>query len=81
MAQAADTRFNMAAKLGQQIARVVTDALEARDRAEMRVINGVLSLVESPRRHRTRAATPRRKARNRRVAGRSRAVKRHKRSR
>jgi hypothetical protein len=38
----------MATKLGNRISRAVTNAIQARDRAEMRAMDAVLSLVESP---------------------------------
>jgi len=40
----------MATKIGKQIVRAVTNALRERDRVEMRAVDAVLSLVESPRR-------------------------------
>jgi len=55
----------MAPKLGQRIVRAVNDALLARDRAEIRVADALLSLIEPPRRRRAkirrRRATKRRR--------------------
>jgi hypothetical protein len=45
----------MATKIGKRITRAVTKALLERDRAEMRAVDALLSLVESPRRKRRRA--------------------------
>lgn len=39
----------MAATIGTRIARAVAKGLQQRDRAEMRAVNTVLSLIESPR--------------------------------
>jgi hypothetical protein len=41
----------MATKIGKQIVRAVTNALCERDRVEMRAMDAVLSLVESPHRN------------------------------
>ena len=54
----------MATKLTKRISRAVTNALEARDRAEMRAMDALLSLVESPRqKSRPRRARPKKKSR------------------
>ncbi len=44
----------MAATLGRQIGKAVANVLHARDRAEMRAVDALLSLVEAPRRKRAR---------------------------
>ncbi len=48
----------MAPRLGRRLVRVVKDALLERDRAEMRAVNALLTVIEPPR-HR-RAKTRRR---------------------
>jgi hypothetical protein len=65
----------MAATLGKRISRAVTNALRARDRAEMRAIDALLSLVESPRKNSKRPKTQSQKrprARAHRIAPRGR---------
>ena len=47
----------MATKIGKQIVRAVTNALRERDRVEMRAMDAVLSLVEPPRRAKSRRRT------------------------
>jgi hypothetical protein len=54
----------MAPKLAKRIVRAVNDALLKRDRAEMRAVEALLTVIESPRRRRTQ--TRRRTARRRR---------------
>ena len=49
----------MATKMGKQIVRAVTNALRERDRVEMRAMDAILSLVESPRRKGRRAGASR----------------------
>jgi len=44
----------MVPKLGKRIVRAVNDTLLERDRAEMRAVDALLSVIESPRRHRTK---------------------------
>jgi hypothetical protein len=56
----------MATKIGKKIARTITDALLARDRAEMRAMGALLSLLESPRRRSRRPKSSRLNTRNRR---------------
>ena len=63
-------RIGMALKIGTRIARAVTNAIRARDRAEVRAIDTLLAFAESSRPKRRRA-----KARRR-----VRAVKRQRRS-
>jgi hypothetical protein len=58
----------MAPKLGTRIARAVTNALRARDRAEMHAMDILLSVVESPHRQRRHTKAPQLKSR-RRVTG------------
>ena len=38
----------MATKIGKRIAKAVTNALRERDRAEMRAMDALLSLIETP---------------------------------
>ena len=61
----------MALKLVKRIARAVTNALRARDRAEMQAMDRLLSVVESPHRKRRRTKAPRLKGQRRRVTARS----------
>jgi hypothetical protein len=51
----------MATRLGRRISRALTNALQARDRAEMRAVNALLSLVEVPGKPRRRSKAGRRK--------------------
>jgi hypothetical protein len=44
----------MAPKLRKAIARAVNDALLQRDRAEMRAVDALLSVIEPPPRRRTK---------------------------
>jgi hypothetical protein len=44
----------MAPKLGNRIIRAVNSALLARDRAEMRAVNALLTTIEPPRRRRAK---------------------------
>ena len=61
----------MALKLVKRIARAVTNALRARDRAEMQAMDRLLSMVESPHRKRRRTKAPRLNGQRRRVTARS----------
>jgi hypothetical protein len=54
----------MAPKLGKRIVRAVNDALLERDRAEMRAVDALLTVIEPSRRRRTK--TRRRRAVRRR---------------
>jgi len=58
----------MATRLRKQIARAVANAIRARDRAEIRAMNALLSLVESPHKTSRPPNTRRRKAQRRRIA-------------
>jgi hypothetical protein len=56
----------MAPKLGKRIVRAVNDALLDRDRAEMRAVGALLTVIESPRRRRTKTRSRRPAERRRR---------------
>ena len=70
----------MATKLGKQISRAVANAIQARDRVEMRAMNAVLSLVEAPR-GKSRPKPSKQRAQSRGATRRGGVVRRQRRSR